>query len=52
MSLLCNYCGWSGEPEDLVALTGDEDNRGFSFCPFCEENDFDEEEGENDRESD
>ena len=52
MSLLCNYCGWSGEPEDLVALTADKDDRVFSFCPFCEENNFDEGEGIDDRESD
>ena len=48
MSLNCDDCGWHGEPEELVARTDAGDDRDFSFCPFCEENDFDEEEGEND----
>lgn len=42
--LICNNCGWLGEPSELVSKTDALDDRDFSFCPQCEGNDFDEDE--------
>ena len=44
--IICNYCGWAGDPSELIALTDDLNDRDFSYCPYCEHNDFDEEEDE------
>ena len=44
--LICNNCGWSGDPEELVALTDDPNDRDFSHCPYCDGTDFDEEDEE------
>jgi len=41
--LICNDCGWSGEPGELVSKTDDLNDRDFSYCPYCGGNDFDEE---------
>jgi len=47
--LICNECGWSGEAEELVALTDYLNDKDFSHCPYCGETDFDEEDEEGDR---
>ena len=47
-TLICNECGWEGTPEELVSLTDDLNDRNFSFCPYCDSNNFDEEEDEED----
>jgi hypothetical protein len=49
MALYCNDplnkgCSWSGDPQELVALTDALDDRDFSFCPNCDGKDFQEEE--------
>ena len=44
--LICNECGWQGDPSELVSKTDAVDDRDFSFCPQCEESDFEEEEEE------
>jgi len=36
-------CHWSGDESELVSVAGDET---FSHCPYCEGEDFDEEEEE------
>lgn len=44
--LICEYCGWSGDSSELVALTDDLEDRDFTHCPRCDGTDFeDEEEG-------
>jgi hypothetical protein len=42
--LYCNtkQCNWSGAPDELVCTDTDEEN--FSHCPYCEGEDFTEEE--------
>jgi hypothetical protein len=51
MVLYCNDpnkkgCHWSGDPEELVALTSDLNDRDFTHCPNCDGNDFEEEDEE------
>lgn len=42
--LYCNECSWSGEPDELVALTDAPEDREFTHCPQCDGISFDEEE--------
>lgn len=49
--LYCNdpkaqHCTWSGEHDELVALTDDINDEDFSYCPNCEGRDFQEEDDE------
>lgn len=51
MTLYCNdplnkHCRWSGDPDELVALTDDLNDRDFSYCPQCDGKDFEEEDDE------
>ena len=41
-------CSWTGEHDELVALTDVLDDRDFSHCPNCDSKDFDEEDEEED----
>jgi hypothetical protein len=47
MTLYCNDpkkqgCQWSGDPQELVALTDELDDVDFTHCPYCEGADFEE----------
>ena len=55
VTLFCNDpkkkgCHWSGDRQELVALTEDLNDQDFSYCPHCEGNDFEEVEEEDDDE--
>lgn len=42
--LTCTECDWQGSPDELVSLTEETNDKDFSYCPYCNLNDFEEDE--------
>lgn len=41
-------CTWSGESDELIALSNNANDNDFTHCPNCDGDDFDEEDIEDD----
>lgn len=53
--LFCNDpnnkgCSWSGDSDELVALSDDANDNDFTHCPNCDGSDFEEEDQDDDEE--
>lgn len=38
--IICNECGWCGDPSELVSLTDDVNDMDFIYCPDCGSSDI------------